>query len=254
MLAVVIDRVSGDVEQAARTVATAMGKTVYEARASVSAPEGGPAVVAVLADPDAAEAVAAGLHAAGVTSKVVAVRDPLPGLLVPRRFELGEHELGVEMRDGSHATLRYADIDVLLRGMRQTQSSSTTTTTERKLSIGSALLSGGLVNTRKEKVTRTSTATDSDELVLVLAGAHAVCLREHELQYQSLGAALQPSRTANFRHLVAELYRRCPTALHDERLMRRAAQSQLLGPMLSPDDHLELALRLVADSLRARPR
>ncbi|MBC8068882.1 MAG: hypothetical protein IAG13_11160, partial [Deltaproteobacteria bacterium] len=48
----VIDRVVGDVEQAARTVATALGKTVYEARASVQAPEGGPAVVAVLADPE----------------------------------------------------------------------------------------------------------------------------------------------------------------------------------------------------------
>jgi len=63
--------------------------------------------------------------------------------------------------------------------------------------------------------------------------------------------ALQPSRTANFRYLVAELQRRCPHAMRDERLMRRSTQGQILGPMLSPDDHLELAAMLVVRSLRA---
>jgi hypothetical protein len=252
MFAVVIDRVGGDVAESARALAGALGKTPYEVRASLQLPGGGPAVVAVHAGLDAAEVSAVAVRAAAFTCSVIAVREPLPGLLVPRRFELADHELAIECRDGSSARLRYAEIEVLIRGMQQTQASLTATVTERKLDFGRAILSGGLVNTRTEKTTRTTTTTDSDEFLLLVGGGHSCSLREHELQYQSLGAALQPSRTANFRYLVTELYRRCSTAARDERLMRRSVQSQTLGPMLSPDTHLDLALRLVADSIRRR--
>jgi hypothetical protein len=201
---------------------------------------------------DAARESAAQLRAAGFACSVVPARDPLPGLVVARRFDLGATELGIETRDAQSVVLPYAAIDVILRGTRQTQSKQTETVTERKLAIGRSILSGGLVNTRTETTTRTRTTTDADEFLLVFAGAHVCSLREHEMQYQSLGPALQPSRTANFRHVVAEIQRLCPHALRDERLMRRSTQGQILGPMLSPDDHLELAALLVADSLRAR--
>ena len=86
----------------------------------------------------------------------------------------------------------------------------------------------------------------------MFAGPDVASLRERELQYQSLGAALQPSRMANFRYLVAEIERRAGRAVRDERLMRRSVQSQTLGPMLSPDEHLELAAKLIAASACGR--
>ena len=98
--------------------------------------------------------------------------------------------------------------------------------------------------------TRTRTETDADEFLLVFAGSQVCSLREHEMQYQSLGPALQPSRVANFRHVVAQLRARCPHALCDERLMRRSTQAQILGATLSPDDHLDFACLLVAQSMR----
>jgi hypothetical protein len=257
--AVVIDRVANDVAEPAgpsdlaRALASVLGKTAYEVRPSLQVPEGGPAIVAVHAQPDAAEQTATQLRAAGFHCSAVPAKDPLPGLVVARRFELGATELTVETRDATTVSLPYAAVDVLLRGTRQTQSKQTEKVTERKLAIGRSILSGGLVNTRTETTTRTRTTTDADEFLLVFAGASVCSLREHEMQYQSLGAALQPSRTANFRHVVAELQRLCAHALRDDRLMRRSTQGQILGPMLSPDDHLELAAKLVADSLRARP-
>jgi len=252
LFAVVIDRVTADPEAAASALAKALGKTAYETRPSVQLPDGGPAVVGVHATVEAAQDSAASVRAAGFVCTVVPAKDPLPQLVVPQRFDLGDEALDVDTRTHVHATIRYDAIDVLLHGTRQTQTQSSEKVTTRSLSLGRAVLTGGLVNTRTQTSTRTTTATDSDEFLLVFAGADVVSLREHELQYQSLGAALQPSRMANFRYLVGELQRRATRAVRDDRMMRRSVQSQMLGPMLSPDQHLELAAKLVAASLCGR--
>ncbi len=250
MFAVVIDRVTGDVGEAARALASALDKTAYEVRPSLQVPGGGPAVVAVHAEAETASAVAARLRDSGFASGIVAVRDPLPDLLVARRFDLGDSALGIESRESPSIAIAWTDVDVLLRGTRMTQVEHTETVRETKLSVGRTLLSDGLVNTRTETPTRTRTTTDGDEFLLVFAGPTVVALREHEMQYQSLGAALQPARSANFRHVLAEVRRQAAHASYDERLMRRATQAQILGPTLSPDDHLDLAAMLVAASLR----
>jgi len=87
----------------------------------------------------------------------------------------------------------------------------------------------------------------ADEFVVVFAGAEAPwVLRERELVYQSLGPALQPSRTANFRFLASELRARAPQATWDERLVRPASQSQMLGRTLRIEEHVEFLVGLVA--------
>lgn len=249
--AVVIDRVTGDGEQVARALARALGCTPYDVRASVNAPGGGPAVVSVHADPKAAEATCALVRGTGLFAQVVAVR--AIDLLVARKFELGPAALGVESRDGAAAQIPFAAIDLLLRGVRQIQRTQTEMVTQKKVAIDRMILSGGLINTRMQETTRTTTETDADELVVVFAGAEAPwVLRERELVYQSLGPALQPSRTANFRFLARELRARAPQATWDERLVRPASQSQMLGPTLRGEEHVEFLIGLVAASVRAR--
>jgi hypothetical protein len=248
--AVVIDRVTGDGEQIARALAQALGCTPYDVRASANAPGGGPAVVSVHADPKAAEATCALVRGAGVTAHVVAVR--AIELLEARKFELGPTALGVENREGVAVQIPYAAIDLLLRGARQIQRTQTETVTQKNVAIDRMILSGGLINTRTQETTRTTTQTDADELVVVFAGAETPwVLRERELVYQSLGPALQPSRTANFRFLTGELRSRAPQATWDERLVRPANQSQMLGRMLRVEEHLEFLVGLVAASVRA---
>ncbi|HWB80950.1 MAG TPA: hypothetical protein VG755_38570 [Nannocystaceae bacterium] len=252
MFAVVIDRVTAAPEVAASALAKVLGKTAYEARPSVQLPGGGPAVVGVHATAEAAQQSAAAVRAAGFTCTVVPAKDPLPQLVVPQRFELGADELVLDGHGHVHATIRYDAIAALLHGVAERRTQSTENVTTRKLSLGRAALTGGLVNTRTQTTTRTTTTTDSDELLFVFAGADVVALREHELQYQSLGAALQPSRMANFRYLVGELQRRATRAVRDDRLMKRSVQTQMLGPVLRPEEHLELAAELVAASLCGR--
>ena len=74
--------------------------------------------------------------------------------------------------------------------------------------------------------------------------------RENSLVYDSLGPAVQLTRAANFIYLVAELRRRCPDALYDERLLSRTGQATLLGPSLNPEENLIVATALLSKVLR----
>src|SRR5690606_35436636 len=94
---------------------------------------------------------------------------------------------------------------------------------------------------------RTQTSTQSEDVLYIYTHAEVPwVLGEQELRFEGLGDALQPSRTANFNTLVTLLRQWAPDARFDERLRRRAVQAQILGRMLSPEDHFELAVALVA--------
>jgi hypothetical protein len=117
--------------------------------------------------------------------------------------------------------------------------------------LGRSLASGGLINTRTVESKRTAKQLDAEEIVFVFGDDDSpAMLRETELVYQSLGAAMQPSRAANFAYLATTLRERCAAATWDERLRRRAAQAQILGHALSPDDDFDLAVALVAHHRR----
>ena len=250
MLAVVVDRMQGDPAALARAAAEVLGGTPYDVRAAMNVPEGGPAVLLVTTDAGLAGATRAGLEHAGFTASLVEVKQPRPRIEA-RRFEFGGSALAVEDRQGVATEVQYAAIELLLRATAVTQSSTTATVKERKFSLAHSALTGGLINTTVKRSQQTTRSTDSDEVLYVFAGGGPpLRLSEHELQYQGLGAATQPSRAANFQYTVTELHRRAPGASFDERLRRRAVQSQMLGHTLSPDEHLEFAVDLIASSRR----
>jgi hypothetical protein len=39
---------------------------------------------------------------------------------------------------------------------------------------------------------------------------------------------------------------RCPAAVYDDRLLNRAGQTRLLGPLLTPEANLDLAVEILA--------
>ena len=122
---------------------------------------------------------------------------------------------------------------------------------ERKFSIGRAVLSSGLVLTKATKSTRQVTTEDREGFFNLYSGNRlTLVFRESALIYDSLGSALKPSRVANFAYLLAELRQRQPNTVFDDRLLRRAEQAVLLGPLLPPEEHLEIATSLLAKILR----
>lgn len=252
MHAVVVDRVS-DPEALVPKVAAALGVTAYDVRASLHAQGGGPAILAVHAEPAPAEASAHTLRGVGVDASTidVEVMGASIGEFPVRRFELGETGLSVDTRDQRTAEIEYASVDVIVLATSIVSTEHTEVVRERSFSPGRSLLSGGLVNSRTRETTQRSTHVDSEEIVFVFTGgATAYRFAEATLVFQGLGDAIQPARTANFQYLLTQLRTRCAAASVDDRLRKRAQQSQLLGRVLSPDDHLELAVALVARRLR----
>ncbi len=250
MLAVVVDELEGDPKDLAQRAVEVLGGTAYDVRASLTVPGGGPAVLAVVAEPDRAEVLRAGLQARGMNAAVVSVRADRPYLDV-RRFSLESRAVEVEDRDGRQRSVPFASVDVLIRASAVETMVSTKTVRERKFSPVRSVLSGGLVNTSVKVTKKTQRETDSDELLfLFTGGALPLRMSERTLQYQGLGDALQPSRMANFLFMANAIVTGCPRARFDERLRRRSFQSQLLGRTLSPDDHIDFAVHLVAQSLQ----
>jgi hypothetical protein len=239
----------------ARQLATVLGKTVYEASSRVRAPGGGPSVIAAFADPRAADDAAETLRARGFDTLLLDEPDIEADerRFVVRAFELESEGMRLESRRG-RLEARYADIDLMVRGVqivRQAPASQPQRGAGRKFSLMRTVITGGILMT-KPVPAKWRPASEEREGFLHLygRGLPPLAWRAGELLYQSLGGALEPSREGNFARVVGELRRRCTRAVYDERLASRAGQAQLLGSSLSPDEHLDVAISVLAGALR----
>jgi hypothetical protein len=253
MIAVVLHDMPPNEDAAARALAGVLELTPVEARGRLAVPQGGPAIVARRGEPEAAAELVARLKAAGFRAFMVDADrvETDARRTTARRFTLGATAVQAETRTGDIRALTYADVHFLARATGIASQTTTSTVESRQFSAGRALVSGGLVLT-KAKTTTTRETEESWEGWLVAyprAGA-AVVFRETETLWDGLGAALQPTRQANFTQFCALLRARCPAAVYDDRLMRRAGQVQLLGPGFAPESCLDLALSV----LTAAPR
>jgi hypothetical protein len=153
----------------------------------------------------------------------------------------------VDLRGQEHACPA-TSIAALLRGIRHLESSETVKHTEHKLDIGKAILTSGLAITKKVEVTSERRTSSREPFLLIQrsGGQPAIILYEQRLNYQGLGAGLQPSRAANFLALIERLRALAPAAPLDERMLRPGFLAGL--PPLSADP-ADLALFLVTEAL-----
>lgn len=238
----------------ARQLAAVLGKTVYEASSRVRAPGGGPSVVAAFADPRAADAADETLRARGFDTLMLDEPDfeAEERRFVVRGFELGPDGMRLESRRG-RLEAPYAGIDLMVRGVQivRRPPANVPQRAARKFSLARTVITGGILMT-KPAPPRWQPGSEDREGFLHLYGRGLPPLvwRAGELLYQSLGGTMQPSREGNFARVVDELRRRCTHAAYDERLASRAGQAQLLGSSLSPEEHLDVAISVLAGALR----
>jgi hypothetical protein len=236
-------------EMLAGTLATAMKSTVYEALARLKAPGRGPFVVSASASIGQAEELMARLSACGFHAVLLKEGDlgSEASRFVVRKFRLDPDALIVESRTEKSLRVDYGSIRLLLRGTSIAQTTSTETVKEKKFNPGMALLTSGLKMTKTtEKILETTTQTREGFLHLYARDQQTLVFREGGLVYDSPGVSLQPTRQANFSYLITELRRLSAKAYYDDRLLSRAGQVQLLGPLLSPEKHLDIATSLLA--------
>ncbi len=253
MHVVAIHSINSDKEAMAGSLSAVLKVTLYEALTRLRCPGNGPLTVAVFAEKERAEQLSEQLHSAGFES-VVLTSDEIAAeacARLVRRFGLGERELHIETEQGDKLDIPFQDTDLILRGISIFRDTTTETVKHRSINLGRAVLSGGMMITKTTKTTRDVTTEVRERFINLYAGdAPILVLRENALDYNSLGSARKPSRSENFTHLGTELRRCCPGARYDERLMNRAAQAAMLGPLLDPEKHLAVATALLAKVLR----
>ncbi|MCB9787699.1 MAG: hypothetical protein H6744_13535 [Deltaproteobacteria bacterium] len=231
----------------AAALAAVLGVTPYDARSRVM--NAGPSVVAVLPEPAEARALASRLDAAGfatiVRDAATVERDAFWSPV--RSFVVEPRSLLITPVGGDPHPLPWAAIRLILRGTDIARSTTTTTATEKKFSVGRAVVSGGLVRNKKVKVQHTHDEQTREGFLHVYAAGHPVSVFvETAVDYTGLGELLQSARTANFLVLLGLLRERAPQAAFDERLLHGVGQGAILGPRLDPSRHLRLASALIA--------
>lgn len=242
-------------EELAAALAAALEVTLYDVRSRLNIPGNGPIIVAISKELDAIEKIAERLQSEGFDVIVLNENEieTRSSQFIVRKFKLDNEKLIVESRDGQSLDINYSSIALMIRGTCIAVSSKTEVIKKRKFSPGRAVLSGGLIISKTTKITRQSTTEERTGFFNLYAeNRPTMVFFENALIYDSLGSALQPSRMANFTYLLAELRQRQPNAVFDDRLLRRAEQALLLGPQLSPEDNLDIAISLLAKQLRQK--
>ncbi len=237
----------------AEALAKALGSTVYEVRSQLRVPGKGPLVVASCRDREAGEKISDKLESGGFDA-IVLGQDEIEAAsdqFMVRKFRLDNEALYVESGKEQNLTVDYRSIDLILHGTSIAGNTVSETVKERKFSLGRTVLSSGLVTKRTKKFTREIKTEEREGFFNLYANTlPTLVFRETIVMYDSPGFALKPSRVANFAYLISELRKRQPDAAFDDRLLRRAEQAALLGPLLSPEEFLHVATSLLARILR----
>lgn len=227
--------------------------TAYDARMLLS--PGIPALVLATPDKQKALSLLAHLRSEGhdalafdtsavisssemVSPRIVAIE---PTALVPRRPQ--------------GAPLWFEDVGVMLRATHETAVDATEETTKRKFSAGRAMLTGGVVMTKKKTQTSSSHAYDKHEVLYVFApgGKPPWLIRDTGTRYEGLGEKLAATERANFLTVVDLLRKGAPAAVYDERLVGRKIPERLariaVQGMGSPQARIESSNDAAMDML-----
>lgn len=233
----------------AKALAGALGNTVYEAALRLRASKEGPLVVGVFEAQELAEQLREKLQAESF-HVIFLSQDEVEPPRVVRRPSFSEQGFMMEPRQGKGAVIPYANIRLILRATSFSSTTEIETVKETKFSLGAAVISSGLKVSKTVETTQETTVESRENFFhLYDTSLHVYLFPESDMQFESLGPDIKPTRMANFNFLIEELGRLCPGLLFDDRLKTRLAQTQLLGPKLSPDKHLPLALSMLAKSM-----
>ncbi|MDY0190164.1 MAG: hypothetical protein RBR22_05470 [Desulfuromonas sp.] len=248
---VAIHNIQGDAAQRAKELSVILGVTPYEVRPRINVAMTGIAVVASFASAELAAACIDALQDVGFDIiSIDSTQLETDNLrFIVQRLTFSDEQLLLWDVDGQQLDVNYAEIQLLLRGAGIISSVHTETTTKKKIALGRALATGGLVLRKKVSSSVTSVNSERQPFChIYTANYPAIVLRQDDLDYAALGAERKLSREANFNWICSELRRLCSMARWDDRLQTKPGVAQLLGPVFDPQVDLDLAISVVAKS------
>ncbi|MFL5352968.1 hypothetical protein [Archangium sp.] len=226
---------AANLESAVDAFGAATGLTPAEARMRLVTEA--PMLLASL-PPERAEALVEALRQAGL--EVLAVDAAVPSdaeRTVARTFTLGPMGATFQPRTGAAVELPWSEVGAILRGSSSVRSETETVHESKKASLVMTLASQGLKTTRTVERTERSQQEETEQVLFVYGrGGQRIALRERELDFSCLGAAMQPTRMANMVALARLLKEKAPGAFYDERLVRLGRRP--LPPFVSSGESL----------------
>jgi len=210
-------------------LAPLMGLLPYDARLRLNA--GVPVVVArgcTLAD--AQQSLSAlrthGHGAVAVDEQGAPCAERMP---LVRGFDLHEAELVAQVRGGPAVTLPFSQLLAVVRAVEVCEQEHAVETVEKKLAIGRAVLSGGLMRSKTVHKSISEKSLEHEQVAYLFRreAAEPLLLREGALSYAGLGSERGVSAHESFMRLLKILRERAPHALHDDRLCVRKRRAEL---------------------------
>jgi hypothetical protein len=204
-----------------------------------------PRVLMHEASPERAEQHVRALEQAGF---VVVTLDPalVPDddqRIVARRLEFTSDALVAFDPQGTPHRCPTRAIALFQRGLRRDKTTTKVKVSERHLDVKKALLTGGLLLTKKTERTDVKVTETDEAFVLVERndGAPDIILYERQLDYRFLGADMAPSSRTNLDRTWARCRSFAPAAPSDERILHPGF---VAGLPRTAADPLDLALAL----------
>ena len=224
--------------------ARATGLAVADVRARLAGAL--PRVLHVEGDADRAREIAEKLEVLGFS---IITCDPraAPGdddRLQARGLRLSGARLWATDAGGTEEEVPLPWLALIQRGVRATTLTEVTKKAERRLDLTRALLTGGLMLTKKVETKTTKTTTSRDGFLLLHRGdgERDVMIYERRIDYRFLGTDLQPSSAGNFERLIARVRAAAPQVPYDDRVNRPGF---LAGLPVSSAATVDVALWLV---------
>ncbi|PLY03722.1 MAG: hypothetical protein C0622_03975 [Desulfuromonas sp.] len=251
MYAIVINQKQTISAEQGQSLAKILGVTLYDIRQRLI--HTGPLVVSVQAETIQAEQLVHQLQHVGLnafSTDIDLALNKRPVFHV-RSFKFGTDRLHVFDSNQREAAIPYRSIRLILPVDQTSHQTEIRSVSERKLSIGKTVMMGGLPMSKKV-VHNEDISRDSHERTLYLCGgknARLVCPQDG-MRYDSFADEKTALRTVNFNLFVTKVRQKCAPSAYDEALKVRAGRAKLLGPTLDPDNYVELAVDILATSVK----
>lgn len=231
MFLVAITHLATAVEAEARALAADLGTVPYDERVKLNA--GMPSLVLATPNADAAQTCLTRVRGRGHAAVLVSSDDVVraDAMLQMKRFAFDDAAAIGPYRGQSEGLIAndnerrpWGEITALVRATHRSVGQSAQVLTEKKFDPMRAVITGGLLTSKKVQKTVTTRAPEHEDVLYIffgLAGSTPWILRERHAHYGGLGAAVTLSSHENFRLSVEAIRKRAPRALYDDRLVAR---------------------------------
>jgi hypothetical protein len=145
------------------------------------------------------------------------------------------------------------EVLAVMRAVEVVEQVRTTEKVDKKLAIGRALLTGGLMSSKEVRSEAIDVHTDAERTLYLFrrAGPDPMVLRERSLRYGGMGELRGRTEFESFDRLAAWLRDNTPGAIHDDRLCASKRRTTLQAISGTSKEHLAVSSGAAETALAA---